>query len=99
MLLLKLLYPFLSYDVAILENNHPNNIKPLFTLQKRSIWIFTFSKFDDQSGPLFRQTSILKLFDLVTYQVSIFMYKFYNKLLPAVFDDYFISSSHASSQL
>ena len=74
-------------------NTYPTNTQPVLILQKRSIRIITFSKFDDHSSPLFKQTNILKLTDLITFHVSLFMFKFHNKLLPAVFDNYFISTS------
>ena len=53
----------------------------------------TFCKFDEHSSPLFKQTNILKLFDLIKFQISIFMYKFHKNRLPAVFDSYFLSIS------
>ena len=88
-----LLYPFLIYGIVVWGNTYPTNLKPLFILQKRAIRIITFSKFDEHSSPLFKQTTILKLFDLVNFHVSIFMFKFYNKLLPAVFDNFFVPTS------
>ena len=88
-----LIYPFLIYGIVIWRNTYLTNIKPPFILQKRSIRIITFSKFDDHSSPLFKQNSILKLIDLATFHVSLFMFKFHNKLLPAVFDNCFISAS------
>ena len=51
-----LIYPFLIYGIVIWGNAYPTNIQPLFILQKRSIRIITFSKFDDHSSPLFKQT-------------------------------------------
>ena len=53
----------------------------------------TFCKFDEHSSPLFKQTNILKLSDLIKFQISIFMYKFHKNQLPAVFDSYFLSIS------
>ena len=44
-------------------------------------------------SPLFKQTNILKLSDLIKFQISIFMYKFHKNQLPAVFDSYFLSIS------
>ena len=88
-----LIYPFLIYGIVIWGNTYPTNIQPLLILQKRSIRIITFSKFDDNSSPLFKQTNILKLTDLIFFHVSLFMFKFHNRLLPAVFENYFISTS------
>ena len=84
-----LLYPFLIYGILIWGNTYPTNIKPLFILQKHAIRLITFSKFDEHTSPLFKITSILKFFDLVTLHISLFMFKFHNKLLPTVFDTYF----------
>ena len=84
-----LLYPFLIYGILIWGNTYPTNIKPLFILQKRATRLITFSKFDERTSPLFKITGILKFFDLVTLHISLFMFKFHNKLLPTVFDTYF----------
>ena len=77
-------------------NTYPNNIKPLSILQKRAIRLITFSKFDEHTSPLFKITGILKFFDLVTLHISLFVFKFHNKVLPTVFDTYFrpISTIH-----
>ena len=87
-----LIYPFLIYGLVVWGSTYPTNINPLLILQKRTLRIMTFSKFDEHSSPLFKQTNILKLFDLIKFQLSIFMYKFYNNQLPLVFDSYFLSS-------
>ena len=53
----------------------------------------TFSKFDEHSSPLFKTLNIIKLHDLVSYQIAIFMYKFKNRLLPLVFNNFFTEVS------
>ena len=88
-----LIYPFLIYGIVIWGKIYPTNIQPLFLLHKRSIRIITFSKFGDHSSLFFKQTNILKLTDLITFHVSLFVFKFHYKLLPVVFDNYFISTS------
>ena len=50
----------------------------------------TFSKFDDNSSPLFKSLRIVKLFDLVSIQTAIFRYKFHHSLLPSVFYSFFV---------
>ena len=40
----------------------------------------------EHSSPLFKNLGILKFFDLVTFQISLFMYKFH--LLRYVFSDF-----------
>ena len=87
------IYPFLTYGLLVWGNTYLTNIKPLFILQKRAVRTMTFCKFDEHSSPLFKQTNILKLSDLIKFQISIFMYKFHKNQLPAVFDSYFLSIS------
>ena len=49
------------------------------------IIIITFSKFDEHSSTLLKQLNFAKIFDLVTFKISTFMYKYNNNLLPCVF--------------
>ena len=42
----------------------------------------TFSKFDEHSGPVFKQTRIIKFHDLVVFLIAIFMHKYHDNLLP-----------------
>ena len=76
-----LLYPFFIYGLVTWGNTYETTIPPLFILQKKLVRIMTFSKFDDYSSPLFKSLRIVKLFDLVSIQTVIFMYKFYHSLL------------------
>ena len=49
----------------------------------------TFSKFDEHSSPLFKQLNIIKIFDLITFHIAIFMMKIHNNLLPSKFNTLF----------
>lgn len=51
--------------------------------------MITFSSFDQHSSPLFKSLEIVKFFDLVTFLIAIYMYKFHNQLLPTVFQSFF----------
>ena len=46
------------------------------------------------SSPLFKLLNIIKLHDLVTLHIAIFMFKFHNHLLPSVFNTYFTAVDH-----
>ena len=48
----------------------------------------TFSSCDEHSTPLFRLSAIMKLSDLVTFYIALFMHKFHNTLLPSYFDTF-----------
>ena len=64
-------------------------MQPLSNLQKKAIRISTFSSFTKHSSPFFKDLNILKLSDIITLQLALFMYKFHNLLLPSVFDAFF----------
>ena len=49
----------------------------------------TFSSFDEHSTPLFRLLAIMKLSDLVTFHIALFMHKFHNELLSSYFGTFF----------
>ena len=63
----------------------------MFILQKKALRIITFSSYNEHSSPLFKDLNVVKLFDIITFQLAVFMYKFHNNLLPPVFDSYFNS--------
>ena len=66
--------------------------KGLKFLQKRTIRIITFSKPDEHYEPLFRESEILKLTDLVTIYNTLFMYHYYYHILPSSFDIFFFQT-------
>ena len=41
------------------------------------------------TSPPFKELKILKFPDLVTFHISIFMYKFHNIILPSIFESFF----------
>ena len=49
----------------------------------------TFSKFHEHSSPLFKRLNIVKLPDRVFLNIAVFIYKFHNTRLTAVFDTFF----------
>ena len=65
-----------------------STLQPLSNLQKKAIRIITFSSFTEHSSPFFID-NIVKLSDIITLQLAVFMYKFHNQLLPSVFDVFF----------
>ena len=77
-----LIYPFLIYGIIVWGNTYPSTIQPLFVLQKKAMRIITFSEYNEHSSPLFKLLNIIKIFDLVTFHIASFMYKFHHRLLP-----------------
>ena len=84
-----LIYPFLVYGIIAWGNTYPTTLQPLFILQKRAIRLMTFASFHEHSSPIFRKLNIIKLNDLISYHIAVFMYRFNNSLLPSAFDAFF----------
>ena len=86
-----LVEPFLNYCIIAWGNTYQTTLQPLFILQKKALRIITFSSYNEHSSPLFKDLNVVKLSDIITFQLAVFMYKFHNNLLPPVFDPYFNS--------
>ena len=88
-----LTYGLLTHGLVTWGNSYPTNMKHLFALPKRALSIITFLPLDKDSSLLLKLTKILKFFDLIKFQTSIFMYKFHNNQLPTVFANYFYKTA------
>ena len=84
-----LIYPFFIYGIIAWGNTYSTTLQPLFILQKRAIRLITFASFHEHSSPIFRKLNIIKLNDLLSYHIAVFMYRFNNSLLPSAFDAFF----------
>lgn len=67
--------PHLQYCIPIWCNTYLTHLIPLFRLQKKIIRIITFSDYFAHTQLLFKETNILKLFDINKVQIGIQMYK------------------------
>ena len=72
------IFPYLSYGVIIWGGTYDVHLKPLITLQKRSLRIINKKPYREHTNPLFIQNNILKLHDLYKFNLGIHFYK--NKL-------------------
>ncbi len=70
--------PHLQYCIPIWYNTYPTHLLPLFRLQKKIIRIITKSDYFAHTQPLFKETNILKLFDINKIQIGIYMNKLIN---------------------
>ena len=84
-----LIYPFLTYALVVWGNTYPTTIDTLFTLQKKSVRIITFSGYYDPTNPIFNKLEFITIHDLVNYSNVIFMYHFYHGNLPEYFNSFF----------
>ena len=84
-----LIYPFLIYRKIAWGNTYSTTLQPLFILQKRAIHLMTLTSFHEHSSPILRKLNIIKLDDLISSHIAVFMYRFNNSLLPSAFDAFF----------
>ena len=95
MLYYSLIYPFLTYGIQVWGFTYPTYLKPVTTLQKRVVRM-TFSDPRSHSEPLLKPHKLLKISDIIHFEIHCFVYQWYHKLSPSCFVNYFnpVSSIH-----
>ena len=88
-----IILPHLNYCNEIWGKTYKVHVDKLYILQKRAIQTVTNSDFRSPSIPHFVKLNIIPLFELVKLNVSIFMFKYYKAILPAVFNNMFKTNS------
>ena len=91
---LKMLYdtlilPYLSYCSIVWGYTSKSNLDKIHILQKRAVRIITCSDYLASSKPLFQTLKILPIYDMISLQNVLFMFKCHNDLLPPMFQNYF----------
>ena len=84
-----LILPYISYCNIIWGFCKQHLLNRIFLLQKRAVRIICHKPFLSHSRPLFLKLNILPISLLHDFQLSIFMYSYYNNLLPNNFDNIF----------
>ena len=83
--------PFLSYGVSVWGLTHPSFLDPVAILQKKVLRIIVFSEKTAPSAPIFDSLQFLKLNDIITYQITSFVFECLHNLAPLYFHGYFTS--------
>ena len=68
---------------------YATSLKPLLLLQKRSVRIITFTGYNDHTDPLFHELGLLEISDINKYVLGKFMYRWYTKQIPCLFQSIF----------
>lgn len=84
-----LLLPYFSYCNIVWACCYHSRLASLIVLQKRAVRIVSNISGRAHTSPLFRNNNILKITDINNMQVALFMFKYYNSLLPPLFDSFF----------
>ena len=77
-----LILPYLSYCPVIWGSNYETTMKPLIILQKRAVRLISGSRPLSHTSNLFRNLKILKITDVVKYQILLIMHDFLFERLP-----------------
>lgn len=84
-----LVYPYLHYGNVIWANTYQSRLETIRKLQKKIIRIITFSDYRDHTLPLFKKLSILPIDEINREKTALFMFRYFNKMLPMAFDKFF----------
>ena len=82
--------PYATYCIEIWGMTFKCHIDPLFKIQKRALRLITHSHRLAHTESLFKELNILTIEKLYVFSVQLFMFKFSNAVLPAVFSDFFV---------
>ena len=74
-----------------------SSLNPLVTLQKKLLWLITFSKYNNHTNLIFINLNIVKLHDLVYLNTALFMCDFYHGNLCESFISFFLEVSKKHS--
>ena len=76
--------PYISYCNIVWAQSKPTTqLDKILRVQKKYCRLITFADYRAHSEPLFKQLLILNVYKIHIYQLSLFMYKQLNKLLPS----------------
>jgi len=77
-----MVHPYLTYGLLLWGSTYKRHINKIEIVQKRAIRSVAKAKYNEQILQLFNSLSILKLNDLVNFQMALFMYKYNWDILP-----------------
>ena len=81
------IHSHLNYCSIVLPLTTKKNLDSLFILQKRAIRIIFKARYREHTNPLFYNSKILRLHDIIKFNQIIFIYDQINKNLPPSFND------------
>ena len=86
------IYPYLTYGNQIWGSTYKSNLEKIYVLQKKAMRIITGSPPRCHSEPLFKNLGLLKLEDINTYLIGMFMYRIYKGYVPSLLQGIFTSN-------
>jgi hypothetical protein len=87
------IFPYIKYGIELYGNAKPTYLNKLQIAQNRIIKILFKKKFRDSSSDLLKDKRIMNCKCVNEYFILLFVYKQQNGLLPAIFDEYYHTTS------
>ena len=84
-----LVHPHLTYGILAWGNANINILNKTIKLQKRALRTIFNTRYNSHTDPLFKTSGILKLADIYTYNILVFMYDYSKSKLPRSFNSAF----------
>ena len=85
--------PYVNYGILIWGNTCKVYLDKLIKLQKWPIRTISNSHYRSHTQPLFAKHNILKVNDMYSLELGVFMYKYSTNDLPGIFNDFFTKRS------
>ena len=87
------IYPLFYYCIEVWGAAPAVYIQSIYKLQKKVVRIIKSAHYKAHTEPIFKDLNILPFEKVHQYSIIIFMYKYFNKMLPPIFDKMFHKSS------
>ena len=88
-----LVLPYINYGILIWGKACKTYLEKIHKLQKWAVRIISNSHYRSHSAPLFQKHDILNVHDSYKLELGVFMYKYFNGLLPMSFNTFFTKLS------
>ena len=85
-----LVYPYLYYGNICWGSTYSTRLDSIRKIQKKIIRLIVFAEYKEHTTPLFIRLSMLQLDDINLQVTALFMFRFFNNMLPDSFNDYFM---------
>ena len=83
------IYPYLTYCNHVWGSTYESSLEKLFRLQKKIVRIICHKGPSEHTDPLFKELRLIKLYDINTYLMGRFMYRYHICQVPESFGSYF----------
>ena len=84
-----IIYPYHTYCKIIRTNTYPTRLRSIYFIQKKIVRIMIFSKYREESRPIFVSLTLRNIYEFNMYFMALFMYLYFHDKLPMFSKNYF----------